>query len=47
MVGMAILDMVAAVARLDPETADRPPHATTVAIARPPRKWPRKLFEAR
>jgi hypothetical protein len=45
--GMATLAMVAAVARLEPEMALKPPHATMVAMARPPRRWPRKALEAR
>jgi hypothetical protein len=36
--GIATLDIVAAVARLEPHTALKPPQATTVAIARPPRR---------
>ena len=43
---MATFDMVAAVARLEPQTALKPPHATMVAIARPPLRWPRKALEA-
>ena len=38
---MATFDMVAAVASDDPQMAANPPQATIVAIARPPRKWPR------
>jgi len=32
--------MVAAVARLEPQIAPKPPQATMVDMARPPRRWP-------
>jgi len=43
---MATFDMVATVARLDPQTAENPPQATMVAMARPPLKWPSHAFDA-
>jgi len=39
--GIETLAMVAAVARLEPQIAEKPPQATTVAIDKPPRKCPR------
>ena len=39
--GMATFDIVAAVAREEPQIAEKPAHATIVAIANPPRIWPR------
>ncbi|MNC94613.1 hypothetical protein D3C83_115080 [compost metagenome] len=36
--------MVAAVASELPQTAPKPAQAPTVAMAMPPRKWPRKAF---
>jgi hypothetical protein len=44
--GMATRDMVAAVAKLDPQIALNAPHATMVAIDKPPRRCPRKECEA-
>ena len=38
--------MVAAVARLEPQTALNPPHEAIVAIASPPRMPPNQAFEA-
>ena len=43
---MATLDIVAAVARLEPQIAEKPPQATIVAIDNPPRLSPRKAWEA-
>ncbi len=43
---MATLDMVAAVASDEPQIAENPPQATTVAMASPPLRWPRKALEA-
>src|SRR5690554_6508280 len=42
---MATLDMVADVARLEPQMAEKPPQATTVAMDRPPLRWPRKALD--
>ena len=44
--GMATLAMVAEVAMELPDMAAKPPQAATVAIARPPRKWPSQAFDA-
>ena len=44
--GIATFAMVAAVAADEPETAANPPHAATVAMASPPRKWPSHRKEA-
>ncbi|MCZ7655670.1 MAG: hypothetical protein M5R42_17605 [Rhodocyclaceae bacterium] len=44
---MATLDMVAAVARLEPQMEENPPQARMVAIASPPLRWPRKAYDAR
>ena len=44
--GSATLDMVAAVAKLEPHTAAKPAQATTVDMARPPRRWPMKALAA-
>ena len=38
--GRATFDMVATVARLEPQTALKPPQATMVAMASPPRRCP-------
>lgn len=37
---MATFDIVAAVAKVDPHTAEKPPHAITVASANPPLNRP-------
>ena len=39
--------MVAAVAIEEPQMAPKPAQAQTVAIARPPRKWPMQVLAAR
>ena len=44
--GSATLDMVATVAKLEPQTLAKPAQATTVAIASPPLRWPKKAFAA-
>ena len=38
--------MVAAVAIEEPQMAPNPAQAITVAIARPPRRWPMKAYAA-
>ena len=40
--GYATLAMVAAVAMDDPQMPPNPAEAHTVAMARPPRRWPMK-----
>ena len=44
--GRATFDIVATVARLDPQTALKPRQATTVAMAKPPRLCPSQALEA-
>ncbi len=39
---MATRDIVAEVAKLEPLIAEKPPQATTVAMAKPPLRWPKK-----
>jgi len=45
--GSATLAIVAAVAIEEPHTEAKPPQATTVAMARPPRRCPKKELAAR
>ena len=40
------VEMVAAVAIDEPQTAAKPTEAKIVAIAKPPRRWPMKALEA-
>ncbi len=42
--GRATVDMVAAVAALDPHMAEKAAQASTVAMAMPPRIWPTHLW---
>ena len=44
--GMATSAIVATVAMLDPQTAEKPPQAATVDMASPPLRWPRKASAA-
>src|SRR5690606_38133721 len=46
MEGMVTRDMVAAVARLEPHTAEKPVHAMRVERDRPPRRWPANEYAA-
>ena len=45
--GYATLVIVAAVAIDEQQIAPKPAHASTVAIARPPRRWPTTVWPAR
>jgi len=44
--GMATLPMAAAVAFVEPHMAAKPAQAAIVAMARPPRRWPKTTYPA-